>query len=136
MALRLDARVQQLHHRVGVIVVNPLLEGGTRLAGRRLVDAPSSSAAGEIADRRVARLHPDDAPAVAILGEEAAEQLGQQPGAHQRRLAAAGAADHAEEALVMEDLEQLGELLSAAEEVEAVALEERAQADVRVRRGG
>src|SRR5205085_1750438 len=71
---------------------------------------------GEVTDGVIAGTHQDDAPGRAGLAHHSANQCRQQPGAHQRRLAAARRADHRQEARALELLDQAFDLIFASEE--------------------
>ena len=76
--------------------------------------------------------HVRDAPSLGA-GDRAAAQRGDQPGAHDRGLAAPARADHREEPRLPQPLDELLDQLVASEEVGRVAFLERTEALVRVR---
>ncbi len=89
-----------------------------------------------MAQRRIARIHRRDPPLFALFDQEAGLELGNQSGPHQRRFAAAGAADQGYEMRAMKLLQQLDRLFAPAEIEQRLVAVEGTQADKGICRQG
>ena len=107
-------------------------QAGLGVLLRRVVQVRREQRLGEMIQGRRAGMRDGNFPARAGREHLAAEQLREQAAAHERGLAAAGRADHRDEAVRTELLQQLHRLLLAAEEEVVLLRRERAQTGERI----
>ncbi len=100
--------------------------------GIRVVEPGFAQGAGQVSHRAAAGAHNGDFPGAAGLGHAAAQHRREQPGTHQRRLAAARGAHHSDQAVGAQAAQQVFDLLVPAEEQVVFVRQKAAQARKRI----